>query len=106
VNIILDECLPKRLCSHLVGHQVTTVPKAGLAGKKNGQLLRAISGNYDVFLTVDSNLPAQQNLPNYPIRVIVIKSASNKLDDLLPLISEILAAIESSKPGIATVVGG
>lgn len=106
MNIILDECLPKRLCPHLVGHQATTVPKAGLAGKKNGELLHSISGKFDAFLTVDLNLAAQQNVPNYPIRVVVIKSVSNKLEDILSLVPEILKAIANSKPGVATIVGG
>jgi hypothetical protein len=39
------------------------VPLAGWSGVSNGKLLARISGNYDVFITVDKNLPAQQTPP-------------------------------------------
>lgn len=55
-RVLLDECLPKRLKSMLTGHDVMTVPEAGHAGLKNGELLAAIAGRFDVFVTIDSNL--------------------------------------------------
>jgi len=39
VKILLDECLPRDLQNHLVGHECQTVPQAGLAGVANGELL-------------------------------------------------------------------
>lgn len=63
MRVILDECLPRRLGLELTGHSVSTVPQAGWAGISNGKLLPLIAGNYDVFLTVDKNLPAQQKIP-------------------------------------------
>ena len=33
MKILLDECLPKDLRKHLVGHDCETVPQAGFAGK-------------------------------------------------------------------------
>ena len=60
MRIILDECLPRRLGLELPGHLVTTVPLAGWASVSNGRLLARINGNYDAFITVDKNLPAQQ----------------------------------------------
>ena len=59
MRVLLDECLPRRLSALIAGHDVVTVPKAGLAGLANGTLLRRISGNFDAFITVDRNLPAQ-----------------------------------------------
>ena len=38
-------------------HDVATVVEAGYGGMKNGALLRTAAGNYDVFITVDQNLP-------------------------------------------------
>ena len=61
MKVILDECLPKRLILHLPDYDVTTVPLAGLAGDTNGKLLAAIENDFDVFLTIDSNLSSQQN---------------------------------------------
>ncbi len=59
MRVILDECLPRRLGLELPGHLVSTVPLAGWAGISNGELLARIDGNYDAFVTVDKNLPAQ-----------------------------------------------
>lgn len=39
MRILLDECLPKRLKRDLVGHEATSVPEMGWAGKTNGALL-------------------------------------------------------------------
>ena len=38
-KLLLDECIPKKLKSHLSGCDCVTVPEAGWAGKKNGELL-------------------------------------------------------------------
>jgi predicted nuclease of predicted toxin-antitoxin system len=39
VKILLDECVDRRLARDLAGHSVTTVPRHGWAGIKNGDLL-------------------------------------------------------------------
>ncbi len=71
MRILLDECLPARLGRELVGHEVSTAPKMGWAGLKNGVLLtRAVTAGFEVFLTVDKNLPKQQKLAAYAIAVV------------------------------------
>lgn len=106
MRILLDECLPRRLKAQFPGHVVRTVPEAGWAGKKNGELLRAASGNVDVFITVDSNLAYQQHLINLPFAVIVLSAHSNRLQDLIPLVPEVLAALVSIEPGHVVRVRG
>ena len=39
MKILLDECPPRDLRKHLVGHDCDTVPRAGFSGKANGELL-------------------------------------------------------------------
>lgn len=99
MRIILDECLPKRLIRELPGHDATTVPMAGWAGIQNGDLLRRIAGNFDAFLTIDGNLAHQQNTGTFLFGVVVLGAPSNKIEDIRPLISEILQALQSLKPG-------
>lgn len=99
MKIILDECLPKRLGRHLSGHDVTTVHGEGLSGLGNGKLLSAIQDRFDAFITIDANLEYQQALRDRPIAIIVVKAASNRLDDLLPLVPGILAALSTAQPG-------
>ena len=38
MKIVLDECLPRDLWKHLVGHQCQTVPQADSAGMASGKL--------------------------------------------------------------------
>lgn len=85
MKILLDECVPKRLRNRLPGYEVTTVPEAGWAGIKNGELLKKAAGNFNIFITVDRNLAFQQNPSTLLIPVIFIRSKSNKLKDLEPL---------------------
>ncbi len=56
MKMLIDECLPRKLKHELPGHEVRTVPEMGWAGKKNGELLRLMSGQFDVFVTIDRNL--------------------------------------------------
>jgi predicted nuclease of predicted toxin-antitoxin system len=94
MRILLDEDLPRRLCELLIGHDATTVPKAGWAGVKNGKLLSLAATEFDLFVTMDQNLEYQQNLATLPIAVLVIVAVSNRLEHLRPLVPEILVEIE------------
>ena len=91
MRVLLDECLPSRLKRVLPGHEVTTVSEAGWAGKTNGDLLGAAVGQFDAFITIDKNLPAQQNLQRLEIGVVVLEAHSNRYQDLEPLAPALLA---------------
>src|SRR5208282_5158034 len=101
MRILLDECLPKDLAAQLPGHEVATVPQAGWASVKNGRLLRHIadSRKFDVFLTVDKNLPAQGRTGTLPFAIVVLRAKSNRLEHILPFGPEILRRISSFMPG-------
>jgi hypothetical protein len=100
MRILLDECVPRRLRSHLVGHEVRTVAEMAWRGKRNGDLLRAMVGQgFDVLLTVDRNLPYQQNLRAGGIALVVLASGGITLADLIPLMRSTLAALVTVKPG-------
>lgn len=105
MNILLDECLDRRLVKELKGHSVKTVPQMGWATIKNGRLLALAENDFDVFLTVDRNLSFQQHIPKFKIAVLVIRARSNRLEDLLPLVPRILSTLPKCKPGQITTVG-
>lgn len=71
----------------------------GLAGIENGELLRKLAGSCDVFITIDANLVHQQNLAGLPFAVLILKAATNKIEDLRPLRADILAALGQIQPG-------
>jgi len=105
VRVLLDECLPRRLKRELVGHDVWTAPEMGWASKQNGDLLRAaVAARFDAFVTVDRQLPHQQNLSTFNIAVVVLEANSNTLPDLSPLIPEMLEVLPNAPKGHATVV--
>jgi predicted nuclease of predicted toxin-antitoxin system len=104
VRILLDECVDWRLSRALVGHDVRTARQMGWASIKNGELLASASERFDVFVTVDRNLAHQQNIRALPIAIIALHAKTNRLADLLPLVSNLLAAIRSAKPGVVATV--
>jgi hypothetical protein len=90
----------------LTGHFVRTVQQSGWSGLRNGELLRrAAAQGFEAFVTADQNLSYQQNLTGSPMRVIVLVSRTNKIDDLLPLVPALLQAIQDVRPGEVRQVG-
>jgi hypothetical protein len=67
MKLLLDECVTSRLKPDFVGHEVFTVDNAGLKGFKNGALVRAASGRFDILITVDRKLPVEQDISNQQI---------------------------------------
>jgi hypothetical protein len=94
VRVFLDECVDWRLARDIVGHDVKTARQLGWTTIKNGELLNLAAQYFDVFVTVDRNLRFQQNLLGIAIAVVVLEAKSNRLADLRPLTSQLLAAIE------------
>jgi len=99
MRLLLDECVPARLRKALPSHQVSTVSQEGWSGFKNGQLLALAAAKFVAFITVDKNLPYQQNTSTLPVSVFVLDAISNELPCLLPLIPELEAALSSHKQG-------
>lgn len=100
MRVLLDECLPKDLRKYLVGHECETVPHAGFAGKRNGELLALAEGSgWEVLLTMDRGIPYQQNLTQRGISLVIIRARSNRISDLLPRVNSVLAVLRSIKPG-------
>lgn len=48
-----------------------TAYQTGWAAEKNGELLKLVEGEFEVFITVDQNLRHQQNLASSRLTVIV-----------------------------------
>ncbi len=87
MRILLDECLPVDFRHSFRDHEVHSVDWAGFKGMKNGRLLRAAEdGGYDVLLTTDQGIAYQQSSAGRQISVVVMCAATNKIDDLLPLV--------------------
>lgn len=83
MRVLIDECIDERFRNCLRDHDCETVRHAGLAGLKNGDLLRAAEkAKFEVFLTVDQGIEYQQNLTGRIISIIIFRTKSNRLRDL------------------------
>ena len=105
MRVLLDECVTRYLKKEFIGHEAHTVDEAGFKGLKNGRLLQAASGHYDVLVTVDQNLLYQQNLHIIAFAVIVLKARRSTYMVLKPLMPQVLEALTKVKPGEVVVVG-
>jgi predicted nuclease of predicted toxin-antitoxin system len=103
VKILLDECLPKRLAKLFPGHDVRTVREMNWLGLSNGRLLDA-AADFDLFITVDKNLVRQQQAAGRRLSVIVLRTRSNKIEDISPLVPKVLSLLPKLKPGTVTEV--
>jgi len=100
MRILIDECIDERFRNSFSNHDCQTARYAGLAGLQNGELLTAAqTAKFDVFLTVDQGIEYQQNLAGRSIAIIIFRTKSNRLKDLLPHVSVCLAHIQSVQPG-------
>jgi PIN like domain len=104
MRILLDECIDRRLGRGFIDHEVRTVPQMGWAGTLDGDLLPLVAAEFDVFITVDRNLPYQQNLTMLDLAVLVLEATSNRLADLQPLVPLIFEAIPIAPKGHAMTI--
>ncbi len=100
MRIPKDECVDERLRLLFPGHEAQTARFANLAGLKNGRLLDAAEGaGFDVLITVDQNIPEQQNLLGRRMALMILCGPTNRLRDLEPLVSAAVSALHSIRPG-------
>lgn len=87
MKILLDECVTKKLKTHLTEFEVKTVVEMNWSGLKNGDLMKvANEENFDILLTIDKNLSYQQNLKKYDIAIVVLDVQKSKIENLLDLL--------------------
>ena len=105
MRLLLDESVPRRLRRALPGHSVKTAVEMGWGGVKNGALLVLAAAEFDAFITVDRNLPFQQNTAALPVAVVVLIAHSNELQALLPLVPRLEEALATLQPRTLVQIG-
>ena len=105
MRVLLDECVDARLAASLGTVDVRTVADQGWVGISNGRLLSLAAAEFDVFVTVDRNLPFQQHLPKFDIAVILLRTKTNRLADLVVLVPALIAALSAATKGVVTPIG-
>jgi predicted nuclease of predicted toxin-antitoxin system len=82
-RVLLDHCIPRYLKSELVGHTVLTAREARLDDATDRKLLAAISGKFEVLVTMDRNLRHQQSLQGIGLGIIVLQVKTQRPDSFL-----------------------
>ena len=106
IRVLIDECLPKQLKLWLAeidtDLEIQTIKDAGWEGMKNGVLLRAANGKFDVLVTADKNMHHQQNFVGLEISVLVYPT--NRAKTVKLGVSALVQSLQKFKPGQKTVM--
>ena len=98
MRVLLDEMLPAGVAGLLPEHDVTTVQQAGFKGLTNGELIRrAVESGFDVLVTSDRNLPAQQNITASGIALVLV--SGSRMAEVAGQASLIQETVAGAVPG-------
>jgi predicted nuclease of predicted toxin-antitoxin system len=98
MRILVDECVDWRLLRDLTDHDAKTVKQLGWEHIDDGELLSLASTQFDVFITLDKDLPNQQNIAAFDVAVIVLRARTTRLIDLRELLNPLHEALQHAKP--------
>jgi len=76
MRILFDQGTPVPLRQALAQHVVVTAFEQRWSNLKNGDLLRAAEGQFDLFVTTDQNLRYQQNLTGRQLAIFVLPTTN------------------------------
>jgi len=99
MRVLLDECVNPRVRAAFKAHEVKTVIEMGWRGITNGKLLALAEKEFDVFVTLDQNLPHQLNVRDLNIGLLIVKVPDNKITFYEPIFGELRDAAEKLNAG-------
>jgi len=104
LRILLDENIPVQLKAAFRGHVVKSVNDSDIGWKniKNGRLLAEMEGRFDLLITADRNMFAQQNLSGRNICILVLPV--NRRNDILALRERIVEVAAGVSAGTYVVL--
>ncbi len=99
MRVLIDEDLDVSL-RYLFDENVETetVQYRGWKSFDNGDLLEVAQEEYDVLVTMDTNIRHQQNLDRFDIAVVVLRAKSKDLEDLEALMPQVNELLPNLKP--------
>lgn len=95
MRVFLDNCLPRTLKSYVsTGHHTEHARDRNWGDLSNGELLRRVEADFEVFITVDRAQRRQQEerrkgYEQYQLAFIVLRVFSNRLEGVLPFVDQI-----------------
>lgn len=98
-RVLVDNCVPYDFMPYVRAATVTHVLDLGWEKLPDRPLLERADGTFDVVVTVDRNIPDQQNLKRYKLALIILRVPSNTTPRLLPIAAELNHNIRQIKHG-------
>ena len=106
MRALVDENIPRSILKSLAPEiDAATVQEAGWSGTRNGELLELAAVSFELFITIDSGIPHQQNLGRIAIGLMLLEAPSNRAEDLAPLVPEMKQRLPEVKPGVVIRIG-
>jgi len=105
MKIVLDACVPVPFRHEIGGHDVVTSHYLGLSQLEDAALLDAIDGKYDAMITCNRSIPWQHRFAGRSIAIVVLCAQSNKLNDLVRLVPNLLRRLKHLKSGEVVEIG-
>lgn len=100
MRVLIDEDLDVSLRHHFPEViRAETTDYRGWKSLENGDLLRAAQGEYDALVTMDTNIPHQQNLNQFGLAVVILRARSKQLHHLLECVPAAVEALSALGPG-------
>ena len=84
----------------------STAPAGGRAVRNGGTIVACrlfVSRRYPIAPRIQG-IPRQQTMVDRKLSIILIRSRTNQMEDLLPLAPKIIKALESIQPGQSVLV--
>jgi hypothetical protein len=98
MRILFDQGTPAPLIPFLEGHAVTQAKDRGRERLVNGELLKAAEdAGFEVLLTTDKNITAQQNLKTRAIAIVVLGNSQWRI--VQRHVRKITTAVSAATPG-------
>ena len=100
MRLLLDENITWRFRDTLIEHHdVWTTGYLDWNSIRNGRLLALARDKFDVLITADQSIPYQQNITEADVAVVVLVARTNDINDLKPLVPELLNRLNDLKRG-------
>jgi hypothetical protein len=100
MKILLDENIDVRFKNLFDANALAlfTIKDMNWLGIKNGALLKLLEENsFDILISIDKNLPYQQNEKTLPVLIIILNVRRNVLERISKLYPEILKLISKKE---------
>ena len=98
MRILFDQGTPAPLIPFLAGRTITKAEDAGWDRLTNGELLEAAEeAGFEVLVTADKNLAAQQNLRGRALAIVVLGNSRWRI--VQRYVRKIAAVVNAATPG-------